>query len=70
MNRKVAGSRPICSHSSSTQPHLLDELLGGGVREEPVGEARGAADRGLGAPADETGMRRRRRGRTPSVGRS
>ena len=33
--------------------HLLDELLGGGVREDPIGEACGAADRGLRAAADE-----------------
>ena len=41
--------------------HLLDERLGRGVGEDPVGEARGAADRGLGAAADED--RDRRRGR-------
>ena len=43
--------------------HLLHERLGRGVREDPVGETRGAADGGLGAAADEDGDPRR--GRRP-----
>ena len=60
MNRNVAGSRPICSHSSCTQRTISTSCGHGDADEDPVGEARGAADRGLGPAADEDRDRRRR----------
>ena len=53
MNRKVDGSRPALSSSSSTHPTCSRELLRRRVREDAVCEAGGAADRRLGATADE-----------------
>ena len=65
MNRKVDGSRPIRSHSSSTQRTCSVNCRGVGVGEDPVGEARGPTDGRLRSPADQHGDPRR--GRRPDA---